>query len=635
MRRFVPYLRSTCTVLALTLAAGCTGQLGPGNPSTPAGTGTGTGNGTVSGNGTTTGSGNTTSGGATTGGTGSGSSGSGSSQAGGAGNGSTPGGTVNTPGGTGTTAAATDTNAAGIRPLRLMTRRQYLNTVRDLLADTTTVTADELPDDATDPAAAYTFHTTSDVATLDATNYRSAAETLAAAAVPRMNTLLPCASTATTTNDTACLTTFMTTLAQKVYRRPLSATDKTKLMSLYAIAKGAAPAGLGLNFSASIGFLLEAMLQSSEFLYHWEVDSTKADLDPAATADGLNVVQLGNYEIANRLSYFLWGTMPDQTLFDLAAQGQLKDPTVVQTQVRRMIQDTNQAGATFSDFFVDWLDLDTLPDAAKDPTIYSQFTPALAGEMVSEIQSFVSATMMSGTGKFSDIMTGTNSFANKDLAAVYGLQGITGTALKPVMLNPAQRSGLFTSAAFMTLTGNAVGSDPPRRGKVVLNKLLCRTLPPPPPVVPDPQPISPGVTTRQRFEQHSMNPCTGACHPTLDPLGFAFENYDGLGQYRTTDNALQVNASVTLTLDGASQTVTDARGMLALFAASNEVQSCFTTQWFRYALGRLESDQDASSLASVGKTFKTATGDIRELVVGLATSRTFRYRTPSDGEVLQ
>jgi hypothetical protein len=517
----------------------------------------------------------------------------------------------------------------------LLTRREYLNTVRDLLADSTSVTADDLPDEPTDTAALYTFHTVADVATLDATNYQQSAEALAAAAVTHMNTLLPCAATATTTNDTACLNTFMTTLAQKAYRRPLSAADKTKLMSLYNIAKAAPPTGLGLSFSPSIGFLLEGILQSGEFLYHWEVDSGKADIDPAALAQGMTVVRLGNYEMANRLSYFLWGTMPDQMLFDLAAQGQLTNATVVEAQVRRMLKDNAQMGSMYSDFFVDWLDLDTLPDAAKDPMIYSQFTPALATEMVSEVQSFVSSTLTTGTGRFSDLMTGTNSFANKDLATLYGLTGITGTALKPVSLNPAQRSGLFTSVAFMALTGNAIGSDPPRRGKAVLTKLLCGSLPPPPAVVPMPQPVTPGLTTRQRFEQHSMNPCAGACHQVLDPLGFAFENYDGIGQYRSMDNALPVNASVTLTLDGQSQTVTDARGLLALIATSDEAQTCFTTQWFRYALGRLDSGDDLGSIKTVAQTFKTATGDVRELVVGLSTSRTFRYRTPSDGEVLQ
>lgn len=618
MKRIVPALWVVSAFAASLFAAGCEGNIGTSGAQAgggPSATGSGTGVQANTGTGT---SGPTGSSGANSG---SGSTGSSGSSATGSGN-------------PGMMTAAGNPSAAGVRPLRLLTRHEYLNTVRDLLSDTTTVTADGLPAED-DPSSDYAFHTTADVATLDATLYQQAAESLAAAAVGRLSMLLPCAASASTTNDASCLTTFMTTLAQKAYRRPLVAAEKTKLMTLYNLAKAPAPNGLALNFASSIGVLLEAMLQSSEFLYHWQVDATSADVDTAASTPNATVIRLGNYEIANRLSYFMWGTMPDQMLFDLAAQGQLTTPTVVEAQVRRMLKDTAQAGAMFSDFFVDWLDLDKLSDVAKDAAVYPQFTPTVEASMLTEARSFVSTAMTTGTGRLTEILTGTNSFANGDLAPLYGLSGITGSAFKPVSLNPMQRSGLLTSVGFMTLTGANGGSNPPRRGKVVLNKLLCQTLPPPPPVVPDPQPITPGVTTRQRFEQHSSNPCAGACHQLLDPLGFAFENYDGIGQYRTTDNNLPVNASVTLTLDGQALTVPDAKGLLAALSTSDQAQSCFATQWFRYALGRQESADDASSIDTASRTFKGASGDVRELVVGVSTSRTFRYRTMSTGEVLQ
>jgi hypothetical protein len=243
--------------------------------------------------------------------------------------------------------------------------------------------------------------------------------------------------------------------------------------------------------------------------------------------------------------------------------------------------------------------------------------------------------MTSGSGRFDEVMTGTNSFANAALASVYGLSGITGSTLQPVTLNPAQRSGLLTTAAFMALTGASDGSLPPRRGAVILTKVLCRTLPPPPAVIPRPQPVTPGLTTRQRFEQHSSNPCATACHTMIDPLGFAFENYDGIGQYRGTDNALPVNAQVSLSLDGKLQTVTDARGLATALAGSDEAQSCFSRQWFRYALGRLDTIDDTASVNGATASFKSAARDVRELLVGIATSRTFRYRALSQGEVLQ
>jgi len=622
MKRLQSSLKAASVAVLLSLAVGCTAQIGGGAGTGTAAPGAGAkgGGGSASGTPFASGSGNNT-------GTGAGAVVPGGTTGNPAGS-SGSAGTITDPAGSsgGATLSPGDPNAAGPRPLRLLTAREYMNTTKDLLGDGS-ILASGLPDENDDPAAVSPFHTTGDVASLDATLYRDAAEALAKGAVTRMNTLLPCSGSATTANDMGCFNTFLSTLAVKMYRRPLSAADKTRFTDMYNTAKAAAPTGLGLAFPNAIGFVIETVLQSPEFLYHWEVDPVSA-----VTEGGM--VKLGNYEMANRLSYFLWGTMPDQTLFDAAAAGQLSDVNGVTTQVRRMVADA-RTGLTFSNFFVDWLDVDTVVDRPKDPTTYPMYNDMLTGSMISEVQNFVSNIMVSGSGHFDDLMTGTSSYANQALAALYGVSGVTGTAMKPVMLNPAQRSGLLTMAGFMSLTGGAAGSDPPRRGKAILNKLLCRVLPPPPNVVPDPAPVMPGVTTRQRFEQHSQNPCATACHTMLDPLGFAFENYDGIGQYRTMDNNLPVNASVTLTLDGKSQTLADARALAAALAASDEAQSCFTTQWFRYALGRPEVDGDTASINTTATTFKTASRDVRELVVGVSTSRTFRYRAPGAQEVLQ
>lgn len=633
-----PLRNSGLCALTMSLALGCTGQLGGvGTDQTLPGASQGNGQpGASSGTGSTGGASGPGDSGAgarsagTGASTGAGSAGTAAGGTGGAGSTTTPGGSGS---GSAPAIAAGDPTAAGLRPLRLLSSREYLNTVRDLLGDTAMV-ATALPADNESPASGFPFHMQDDVATLDATQYRDAAQGLAARAITKLGTLLPCSTTATTTNDTACLNTFMTTLALKMYRRPLSTSDIAGLTTLYNLAKAPAPNGLALTFGNAIGFVMEAILQSPEFLYHWEVDSTKASIDAAAPA-GSTVVKLGNYEMASRLSYFVWGSMPDQALLDAAAAGQLADASSVEVQLRRMVKDSAKAGAMFSDFFVDWLDLDTLASKPKDATAYPTFNDALAASMLSEVQSFVSSIMMTGSGRFDEVMTGTSSFANQALASVYGITGVTGTALKPVALDPSQRSGLLTSAAFMSLTGASDGSLPPRRGNAILNKLLCRALPPPPAVVPDPQPVSPGLTTRQRFEQHSQNPCATACHAILDPLGFAFENYDGIGQYRSTDNSQPVNAQVTLTLDGNSQTVSDARGLTAAIASSGEARACFARQWLRYAVRRLDSDADAASLGAATTTFESASNDVRELIVGIGTSRTFRFRTLSPGEVLQ
>jgi hypothetical protein len=610
------------TVVAMSLALGCTAQVG------------------VSGAGAVTGEmgsgGNPAADAGGAGGRSPDSTGSGTGSVPGTGTGSAGGSSsvppIGTGGASGPSTTAGNPTSAGLRPLRLLSTREYLNTVRDLLTDAG-MSAAALPSDNEDPASSFPFHTPGDVATLDASLFRDAARALAARAVTHLGTLLPCSASVTTTNDTACVNTFLSTLALRMYRRPLTASDKSGLMGLYTLAKAAAPTGLGLGFGDSIGFVMEGILESPEFLYHSEIDSGKASVDSPAPP-GITIVKMGGYELANRLSFFLWGSMPDQALFDAAAAGALGDAASVEAQARRMLKDP-KASAMFADFFVDWLDIDTLASKPKDKTLYPAYGDALATSMNAEVQSFVSSIMTNGSGRFDDVMTGTSSFANAALANVYGLSGVTGNTLQPVTLNPAQRSGLLTTAGFMALTGASDGSLPPRRGAVILKKFLCRTLPPPPAVIPDPQPVTPGLTTRQRFEQHSSNPCAAACHALIDPLGFAFENYDGIGQYRKTDNALPVNAQVSLTLDGKLQTVADARGLVTALVGSDEAQSCFSRQWFRYALGRLDTTDDAASVNGATTTFKSAARDVRELLVGIATSRTFRYRALSQGEVLQ
>jgi hypothetical protein len=417
-------------------------------------------------------------------------------------------------------------------------------------------------------------------------------------------------------------------LATKLYRRPLTAasngvgSDVARLTQLYAIAR---EPPLSLDFPGSVGLMIEAMLQSTEFLYHWQVD-------PDAVREGA-IVRLGNYEIANRLSYLLWGSMPDDALFASAAAGQLGDLANIETQVRRMLMDPKAAG-TFADFFTDWLDIDTLAQSAKDPAVYPAYTGTLAAAMTAEVEDFVKAVLLNGTGRLDDILTGTSSFANQELAALYGVSGVVGSTLGPVSLNPAQRSGLLTLAGFLALTGATDGTNPPRRGFAILEKLLCNARIDPPAVMPALPPPSAGGTTRQRFEQQDGSPCATTCHVASDPFGFAFENYDGIGRYRTMDNGLPVDARVTVTLDGQAKTVSDARGLVAALAASDEVQTCFTRQWFRYALGRLDTDLDQASIEAAAARFKSSMHDIREMIVALATSRTFRFRTPGTGEVL-
>jgi hypothetical protein len=202
-------------------------------------------------------------------------------------------------------------------------------------------------------------------------------------------------------------------------------------------------------------------------------------------------------------------------------------------------------------------------------------------------------------------------------------------------LPAGQRGGLLTLAGFLANTGAADGSVPPRRGKVVYTRLLCTELPPPPNEVPEVTPAMPGLTTRARFELHDQNPCAAGCHSILDGIGFAFEHYDGIGAYRSTEEGTPVSSATSYAFDEVNPVaIADAVELGRVLAAEPLAQSCFARQWLRYALRREDTGADSASLDTATSAFRARAGSIPELWVALATSRTFRYRAPAADEVL-
>ncbi len=539
--------------------------------------------------------------------------------AGGSGTGTSVGGSSGVGGGStgvGGSPTQADPNAAGPMPMLRLTNREYDNTVRDLLGDTTQP-ADQFP---TDRDATFEFRRAGAIAVLDGTLLRSAAEGLAAAAVPKIvpGALLPCDPA---TGEDACAQKFITTFGQHAFRRPLTTDETTHLTTLYTTGRTT----LKLAFSDAIGLLIEAVLQTPQFLYHWESAPTAALIHEGA------VVRLDAYQIASRLSYFVWGSMPDDTLLAAAAGGQLDTAAGVQAAARRLLADP-KAKDTVSSFFSDWLALDGLADRVKDTTAYPSYTPAVRQAMLDETSAFVQNVAFGGDGRLATFLGAPYSYINGALASVYGAQA-SGMAMQRTALNPAQRAGLLTQGSFLALTGAADGSNPVRRGKAVYTKLLCHTLPPPPANVPAPKPASAGGTTRQRFVEHDQNKCAMGCHQAMDPIGFAFENYDGIGQYRTLDNGQPVDATGSISLDGATQTFNDAVGLVGLLTKSAEVRTCFAGEWSRYALSRVDTDADVASLQTAATAFNSDTATLQDLMASIATMRSFRYRSPSPGEM--
>jgi hypothetical protein len=509
-----------------------------------------------------------------------------------------------------------DPLAAGAMPMRRLTVNEYVNTVRDLLGNATL----GAPDLSTDRDPGFGFRRPGIVSTLESERLRDHAETVAAAAVNNLTALLPCAP-ATPADEAACARKFAEQFGARAYRRPLLAPEVERLVALYQDGRTTQ----ALPFKGGIGLMLEAMLQSAAFLYRWELGP-----QPAQKEGG--VLRLGPYEVASRLSYFLWSTMPDKDLFDAAAGNRLGTPAQVEEQVRRMLKDA-KARQGLGEFFADWLDLETLEDRSKDPKLYPEFTDALKTAMAAETRAFVTEVLFNGDGKLSTLLGASFSMVDESLAKLYGASGVTGPALRKAALDPKQRAGLFTQGSFLAVTGSPEGSNPVIRGRDIYLRVLCKELPPPPNEVPAPKPASAGGTTRQRFEEHAGQACAYACHKMFEGFGYAFERYDGIGRYRTTDNGLPVDSSGKVELDGATHAFEDARGLVDILVKSGEAQRCFATQWLRFAVRRGESTADLFSLNAAMTSFTRSGLDVRELLVGLASSRTFRYRSPNAGEM--
>jgi hypothetical protein len=509
-----------------------------------------------------------------------------------------------------------DPNAAGLMPLTRLTRREYNNTIRDLFGDTSRP-ADGFPEDHDGD---FLFRRAGTVSSQDATTLRDAAEAVAATAVKNnFATLVTCDTSAA--NEQTCIRSFVQTFGQRVYRRPVVAAEADRLMALYQAGRTT----LSLPVTGAVSLLLEGMLQAPEFLYHWELGPQKP------TMEG-NVVKLGPYENAARLSFFLWGSVPDQALFDAATAGKLGTQAELEAQATRMLAD-NKARETVAEFVQEWLNLDQLADRTKDPMVYPEFKDDLKAAMQDETNAFVSNVVFDGDGLLPTLLTASYSFVSKPAAAVYGLNGVLGATVTRTDLNPQQRSGLLTQLGFLTLTGATDGSHPVKRGRKVYERLLCGVLPPPPANVPAPKPASAGGTTRDRFRDHDSNACATGCHSIMDPIGFAFEHYDGIGRYRTLDNGLPVDSTGSIELDGAKKPFQDATELAHLLATSQDARACFATQWARFAYKRDDTDADRASINAAVSAFSKGGNVVRDLLVGVAGSRSFRYRSLAAGEM--
>jgi hypothetical protein len=460
----------------------------------------------------------------------------------------------------------------------------------------------------------------------DAQQFQDATEKVIAQVTSKMGSLLPCNPIPTdAAGQDTCARDFITKFGLRAFRRPVAQDEATDLFNLYK-----AQMTNGGQFTDAMTAVIAGMLQSPYFLYHWELGSSKPIIEGS-------LIRFNPFELASRLSYFLWNSTPDDTLLMAAQSGQLSTPDQIAMQAKRLMADPRFKD-TVADFHANWLNVGDVVGMNKDAS-YKNWLPTTAQSMVNETTEFTWRTLFApnATGKLEDLFTSTTSWVDSNLAAIYG-GSVSGTGMQQISLNPAQRSGILTEAAFLASHALSDEDHPVQRGVEILRHVLCQDIQKPTSIqVPTLNP-DPTKTTRQNFQMHSTNATCAGCHAIIDPLGFAFESFDAIGQWRTVDPPGSTNAVDTTgseSIKGVNLKFANAVELSKQLSTAAPVHECMSTEWLQYMARRKAGDGDSASIAAGLAAMSGAGNDLRQLLVGLTKTKSFTHRSPSPGEVLQ
>ena len=509
---------------------------------------------------------------------------------------------------------ACNANTPGPSPLRRITRQQYENTIQELFQGAVTPSAKFPQAHVVD-----TFSndlTRNIVDQVGAEAIADAAEDVSTALATVMPAWLGCDPAAK--SEAACLDVFLSEQAPRIQRRPLDAAETQTLKKLFDTVRP-----LSIDFSSALAELVRAELMSPQFLYLDE----RAD---PALQDGARV-RFDDYQIASKLSYLLWDSMPDATLFQHAAAGQLRTKAQVRAEAERMLEDP-RAHATVGRFYREWLQLPRLDDAVKDATEFPQFGPALVASMKEEVTRFADQITWGPSATLDALLLEHHRPVDASLAAMYGVQAPSDWST--VELPADQRAGLLTTAAFLSAHAHPGRTSPTKRGRFVREGLLCQPMKPPPANVDTTLPAKdPTKTLKEQLALHRSDPTCASCHDAMDPIGFGFEHYDALGTWRTADGQQPVDATgEILKSKSADGTFDGALELSAHLAQSPQVKSCFAAQWYRFAAGRPLESGDDCQVRILGDEFVGSGTDLRALIVELTQTQSFLYRPPADME---
>jgi len=425
----------------------------------------------------------------------------------------------------------------------------------------------------------------------------------------------------------ACASRILSTTARRAYRRPVTSADVQTLLEFYDSGRKG-----GADFRGGVQFALERMLVDPEFLLR-----VYRDPKPPPGASGVSrtsgVHRLADLEVASRLSFFLWSSIPDERLLSLAERGQLTNPPVLEKEVRRMLADPRAIDGLVGNFAAQWLNLRRVEEVVVDPERYPNYDLSLLQAFQRETELFVGSTIREDRS-VAELLNATYTFVNERLARHYGIPGVYGSRFRRVELaNPDQRGGLLAEGALLATTSYPDRTSPVLRGKWLLNNIFGLPVPPPPPGVDtnlENKPGAPPASMRERLARHRQNPSCSSCHAVIDPLGFALENFDVIGGWRTVDEAGKAVDASGATVGG--DKVDGLSGLRALLLADPEqFPRTVTEKLMAYGLGRPIEYSDRPAVRKIVRDAAANNYRWSALVVGIVQSPAFLMRSmPAD-----
>jgi len=412
-----------------------------------------------------------------------------------------------------------------------------------------------------------------------------------------------------TLTEDACARQILLRLARLAYRRPVADKDLATLLKFYKEGRQAEG-----NFRGGIQAAIGRLLVDPHFLFRMEAD-------PVGAKPG-QAYRLSDLDLASRLSFFLWSSIPDDELLTVAAQGRLKSPAVLKQQVERMLAD-EKANAMLDNFFGQWLTTKNVRSAHPDPKVYPEFDESLRRAFVEETQLFIRSQVREDRSA-AELITANYTFLNERLARHYGIPGVLGTHFRRVTLPDDKRAGLLGQGSVLTVTSYNDRTSVVLRGKFIMDMFLGTQPPAPPANVPPLENTKIEGTLRQRMELHRKNPVCAACHNTIDPMGFAFENFDGVGKYRTLDARNPINATGQLAdgskFDGA------ASFRKALYDRKEAFLGAMVRNMLTYAIGRGVETYDMPAVRKILRDAETDGYKWSSILMGIVKSMPFQLK---------